>query len=264
MHHRSRPHRLLLPVILLLLALPAAATPRIAIIIDDLGNQRAAADRVLALPGPVACAVLPHTPLAGYIGRRAPAAGKEVMLHLPLQPIGEALPAGLGGIDLDNTRRQLATILAADLASVPNVSGVNTHMGSLLTRHPGHMQWLMAELKRHGGLFFVDSYTTPASVALQMAEEAGLPATRRHVFLDNDPAPQAIEQEFTRLTALARLNGRAVAIGHPYEATLAFLEWAVPRLDGMGIELVGVAALIAGGDAPPSPPREQPFADTRP
>ena len=257
MHHRSAPYRSLLPVVLLL-ALPAAASPRIAIIIDD---------RVLALPGPVACAVLPHTPLAGYIGRQAPAAGKEVMLHLPLQPIGAALPPGLGSIDLDNTRRQLAAILAADLASVPNVSGVNAHMGSLLTRHPGHMQWLMTELKRHGGLFFVDSYTTPASVALQMAQEAGLPATRREVFLDNDPAPEAlrglaapaaIEHEFARLMARARRHGQAVAIGHPYATTLAFLERVLPQLADRGIELVPVAAVLAG-----PPATERPLADSR-
>ena len=120
------------------------------------------------------------------------------------------------------------------------------------------MQWLMTELKRHGGLFFVDSYTTPASVALQMAQEAGLPATRREVFLDNDPAPAAIEHEFARLMARARRHGQAVAIGHPYATTLAFLERVLPQLADRGIELVPVAAVLAG-----PPATERPLADSR-
>ncbi len=228
------------------LLLPAVAedSPRISIIIDDLGNLRSAADRTLALDGPIACAVLPHTPLAQYIGKRAPQLGKEVLLHLPLQPIGEALPAGLGGIDLDNTRRQLAGILTANLNSIPNVAGVNTHMGSLLTQHPGHMHWLMTELQRRGDLFFVDSRTTASSVAQRMAAEVGVPATRRNVFLDNSTDPREIDREFNRLKALARLHGSAVAIGHPYDETLAYLEWVLPRLRGEGIELVPVAELI--------------------
>ncbi len=230
---------------LALLLCPAAqAGPRIAIIIDDLGNLRSAADRTVRLDGPVACAVLPHTPLARYVARTAHRAGKEVLLHLPLEPVGEARSAGMGVIDLDDSRRQLSAILDADLRSVPYLDGVNNHMGSLLTRHPGHMAWLMSELRARGGLFFVDSYTTPASVALQIARETGIPATRRDVFLDTDPSASAIEMEFGRLKLLARKHGDAVAIGHPYDETLSYLEWAIPRLESEGIELVSVASVI--------------------
>ncbi|HHQ13449.1 MAG TPA: divergent polysaccharide deacetylase family protein [Chromatiales bacterium] len=147
-------------------------------------------------------------------------------------------------MDINSTRRQLHEILDADLRSIPYLDGVNNHMGSLLTRHPGHMAWLMSELRRRGGLFFVDSYTTPASVALQMAREAGVPATRRDVFLDTDPSIDAIEKEFERLKALARKHGDAVAIGHPYDETLDYLERALPRLRAEGIELVSVSDVI--------------------
>lgn len=224
-----------------------AARPQLAIIIDDLGNLRAAGERVVALPGPVACAILPHTPHGAYLAARAASAGKEVLLHLPLQPVEGLLRTGLGAIDIDSTRLQLARIVAADLASVPGAVGVNSHMGSLLTRHPGHMGWLMGELKARGGLFFVDSYTTAASVALPIAREFGVPATRRDVFLDSDPAPERIDAEFRRLKALARERGAAVAIGHPYESTLRFLEEAVPRLAAEGFDLVPVGHLVSLG-----------------
>jgi len=224
---------------------PAAwAGPRIAVIIDDLGNLRPAGERVVALDAPVACAILPHTPHAGYLAERAARAGKEVLLHLPLQPMERLLPTGIGAIGIDNTRRQLLEILRADLASVPHAVGINTHMGSLLTRHPGHMDWLMGALLERGDLFFVDSYTTASSVALRIARERGVPATRRDVFLDNDPDPARIRQEFKRLKRLARRNGSAVAIGHPYPSTLAFLESALPTLRGQGFEVVPISRLV--------------------
>lgn len=218
--------------------------PRIAVIIDDLGNERSAGLRTANLYGPVACAILPHTPFADVIAERAHSAGKEVMLHLPLQPIEEEWYSGIGTIAIDSTRRQMRRILDANLSSIPHLSGVNTHMGSLLTRHPGHMRWLMAELKTRGNLFFVDSYTTASSVALQVAAEEQVPAVRRHVFLDNVPRIRAIDAEFQRLKKRALDQGYAVGIGHPHGETLGYLEDALPRLAQEGFELVSVATVI--------------------
>jgi polysaccharide deacetylase 2 family uncharacterized protein YibQ len=108
------------------------------------------------------------------------------------------------------------------------------------------MRWLMEEIGARGDLFFVDSYTTHLSVALSAAEEAGVPARKRDVFLDSDASPAGIAREFERLKALARENGTALAIGHPYATTLAFLESALPQLDKEGIVLVGIRELVMG------------------
>jgi len=218
--------------------------PRIALIIDDLGNRPFNDARAAALDGPVACAVLPHTPYAARVARRAHAAGKEVLLHLPLQPVEQFAVTQDGMIQLDTTHTQLVRILASDLASVPYVVGVNNHQGSLLTQHPGHMTWLMDALHSRGDLFFVDSYTSEASVALRLARENGVPSIRRDVFLDHDPSPAAIEAEFDRLKKLAVTRGVAVGIGHPYKTTLDFLERAVPALRAEGFELVAVSQAI--------------------
>ena len=217
---------------------------RIAVIIDDLGHVSRLADRVIALTGPVACAILPHTPYAGSIARQAHAAGKEVMLHLPLQAVAEYEATGLGTIKIDTTQAQLLRIFKSNIASVPHVVGVNNHMGSLLTQHPGHMNWLMGALKSRGDLFFVDSYTSEASVALQMAREHGVPSTRRDVFLDNVQTRTAIDKEFQRLKQLARKRGSAVAIGHPYPVTLSYLESTLPGLASEGIDLVSIGDLV--------------------
>jgi len=226
-----------------LTAVAGGGLPRIVLIIDDLGNWRSAGERTAALPGPVACAVLPHTPFAALIAERAHDAGKEVILHLPLAPIQRSATAA-GMISINTTHKQLARIFAVDINSVPHVVGVNNHMGSLLTQHPGHMAWLMTEIGDRGGLFFVDSYTSKASVALKIATEKGIPATRRDVFLDNVPTEAAIDREFRRLKKLARRNGIAVGIGHPYPATLTYLERVLPGLADEGVELISVADSI--------------------
>ena len=221
----------------------AADPPRIAIIIDDLGYQRTAGRRAVALPGPVACAVLPLTPRAAELAEAAHAAGKEVLLHLPLQSLGEEQPEP-GGIVLDMSRAELAQTFEGSLRSVPHVVGVNTHQGSLLSQHPGHMHWLMQEIDARDDLFFVDSYTSVDSVALQLAREAGIASVRRDVFLDPDRSPDTVAREFSRLKRLARKKGMAVGIGHPYPATLALLERELPLLPEEGIELVGIGEYV--------------------
>lgn len=218
--------------------------PVIAIIIDDLGNQRGVGRRVIQLPGPVACAFMPHTPYAAELAERAHRAGKEVMLHLPMQPNDMRRVAGVGEISLDNQRADLRRILAADLATVPHVVGINNHMGSLITRHPGHMAWLMEELARRGNLFFVDSYTSADSVALAAALDHGVPAVRRHVFLDADRDPAEVARQFARLQRRARQQGFAVGIGHPYPVTVEFLRAELPRLSAAGFELVGIGEIL--------------------
>lgn len=225
--------------------LALATTPRIAIIIDDIGDREAEGVRATTLAGPVALAFLPHAPYTSMLAQRAHAQEKEVMLHLPLQALsGKAL--GPGAIMLDTSEAEFRRVLAAGLASVPYVTGVNNHMGSLLTRHPGHMGWLMEELRMRTPLFFVDSYTAVESVAFPLATEAGVPATRRDVFLDTDPSPEQVAFQFDRLLAVARSEGSALGIGHPYPATLELLERELPRLAVVhGVELVTVRELIA-------------------
>ncbi len=220
-----------------------SSLPVIAIVIDDLGQQRAESLAVTRLPGPVACAVLPHTPWAETVADAAAAQNKEVLLHLPLQAMETDKLAGTGEISIDNSEAELRQILASDLASVPHVVGVNNHMGSLVTRHPGHMSWLMQALKDSGDLFFLDSYTTALSVAETAAREAGVASTRRHVFLDSAPGRENLEQEFARLVDLAKAQGFAVAIGHPYPETTAFLNDRLKNLEG--VRLVSVSELIA-------------------
>ncbi|WP_018233095.1 divergent polysaccharide deacetylase family protein [Thioalkalivibrio thiocyanodenitrificans] len=215
--------------------------PFVAIIIDDLGNQHEAGLRTLALPGALTLSFLPHTPHAEVLAIRGHEAGKEIMLHLPMQA-GDDRPLGPGGITADMDRETLGDTLRTALASVPHARGVNNHMGSLLTRQQEHMDWFMAELASHDGLYFVDSRTTALTVAQRTALSHRLPATRRHVFLDWIPDDESIvEAEMDRLLALARQQGHALAIGHPHGSTLAVLERRLAQMHETGVELVTVS-----------------------
>jgi polysaccharide deacetylase 2 family uncharacterized protein YibQ len=222
----------------------AVETPRIAIIIDDIGYTLSIGRRVTRLPGPISIGVLPETPRGKLLAEEAHAAGKDVLLHLPLQALREDGQQEPGGITLDMSRNEFARVFAQDMKSVPHAVGVNSHRGSLLTQHPGHMNWLMEEIAQFGNLIFVDSYTTHESIALSVASEFGIPAVKRDVFLDPDESPETVAREFERLKALARKNGLAVGIGHPYLATIELLEQRLPELAAEGIELISISELV--------------------
>ena len=222
----------------------AAEAPRIAIIIDDLGYHHANGKRAIALPGPVAFSFLPGAPRARALAEQAHALGKEVLLHLPLQALVSDSRREPAEIDYDMSRARVEAVFDEALLSVPHVIGVNSHRGSLLTRHPGHMQWLLEEIHKRENLFFIDSYTHHESVALQVAEEVGVSAKRRDVFLDPDREPETVAREFKRMKQLARERGQVIAIGHPYPATLDLLERELPRLVEDGFELVTVSELL--------------------
>jgi len=102
----------------------------------------------------------------------------------------------------------------------------------------------MQEISEHDDLFFIDSYTTPESIALEVAAEEGVSATRRDVFLDHERSIEAVARELKRLKIMARRRGHAVAIGHPFPETLEVLERELPKLAAEGIELVTISALL--------------------
>ena len=232
--------------LLMLIASGSAANspPRIAIIIDDLGYKLNAGRRAIELPGPLAFAVLPGTPRGEILATLAHEQGKEVLLHLPLAAAPDDVDNEPTGIHLDMSRQQFSDTFADALSSVPHAVGVNSHRGSMLTRHPGHMRWLMEEIRARESLFFIDSYTTHESVALQLAAETGVDARKRDVFLDPDRDPATVEREFKRMKKLAEQRGAVVAIGHPYPATLDLLERELPNLERDGFQLVTVSELV--------------------
>ncbi len=232
----------------LLALLPALALgqgnsqPRIALIMDDLGYNSSRGRAVLELPAAITCAVIPRAPQSPRLAREAIAAGKEVMLHLPMANEGDA-PLGKGGLRKGMSARQIRTRVRAALERIPQAVGANNHMGSITTTRDAIMRPVMRELAQQQR-YFIDSLTTPKSVAAKMARRVQVPTASRDVFLDNQRDLLRINEQFNKLIAQARRQGQAIGIGHPYPETITYLKKVLPLLPEMGIELVPVSRLI--------------------
>lgn len=221
----------------------ADKTKFIAIIMDDLGSNQVRGEQFINLPAQITYSFLPHTPYAKPLALAAYAQGKEVMLHMPMEPLSDK-DMGPGGLSLSMDHGQFSTAIRQAMLAVPHAKGVNNHMGSLLTGSLNKMNWLMRELKASGDYYFVDSRTHKDTVAEQMASSHLLPTASRDIFLDHEIDKQAIDSQFKRLIKQANESGYALAIGHPYYVTLQALSYWITIIEAEGIELVPVSQYI--------------------
>jgi polysaccharide deacetylase 2 family uncharacterized protein YibQ len=223
---------------------PASPLPsaKLVLILDDIGYNADAGLRAINLPAQITLAVIPHTQHGKTLAEAAHPAGRELMLHAPMSNLS-GMELGEGGLTLQQSEEEFLQVLTAALADIPHIKGVNNHTGSELTAALQPMQWVMQELKNRD-LYFVDSMTTRDSVAATTAAQFLVPSLRRHVFLDNVQTAEAIDVEFRRAIALAQQQGYAVAIGHPYPETLAYLEIALPLLAESQVEIVPVSVML--------------------
>ncbi len=204
--------------------------PQVAVIIDDLGYDRGITREFADLGAVLTFSIFPHAPYRDQAVAIARKAGFEMMLHLPMEP--EEYPAvnpGPGALLSSMTPNELIRQLNEDLNSLPQILGVNNHMGSRLTTETDRMNQVFSVLKmRH--LFFIDSRTTPRTVCRQAARLLQVPFAQRDVFLDHDPNPEAIRRQILRLIAVAEKHGQAIGIGHPHPNTLAAFKAMLPEI----------------------------------
>jgi polysaccharide deacetylase 2 family uncharacterized protein YibQ len=223
---------------------PAAGTARIAVVVDDLGNELAPATRIAGWKEPVAGAVLPDLRWSAASAETLARGGHEVLLHLPMEPEGyPRVRPGPGLVLRSQSDAEIERLLEEDLATVPGAVGVNNHMGSAATADARVMRAVSRVLARRH-LFFLDSRTTDATVAERTAEEASVRAASRRVFLDDVAREDAIRAQLDELVRRAHQEGAAIAIGHPYPVTLFVLEKELPEMVKRGVELVKVSELV--------------------
>ncbi len=221
--------------------------PRLAVVIDDVGRSRAEALGFLELWIPITLAILPHQPHSEEIAGLARSRGREFLLHLPMEPQGyPSTDPGEGALLSGMSQARVKELVASALRAVPGASGVNNHMGSRLSEQERPMRWVMEEL-RVRGLYFLDSLTSPVSVAGSEAARSGLAWARRDVFLDNVREESAVRAQLRKAAEKAKAAGRAVAIGHGNEVTLRVLEDAEPMLREVGVRVVPLREILQGG-----------------
>lgn len=221
-----------------------AVRPKVAIVIDDLGGENQMSQEILHWNVPLTLSILPFTPYSKALAQEAHQRGKEVILHLPMEPHGyPKTKPGEGVLLQEMEEEKLLGQLSRDLEAVPNIKGVSNHMGSRLMEDPGKLRIIMKELKRRG-LFFLDSRTTPQTMGLQIAESIGVRATERSLFLDHSQDPEEIKRQLEKLVQLSLETGKAIGIGHPHPSTLKSLKEMIPRMKEKGIEIVPLSSIV--------------------
>jgi polysaccharide deacetylase 2 family uncharacterized protein YibQ len=216
--------------------------PLIAIVIDDVGLDRPHSKRAWELPGPLTMSFLPYAKDLREQARNARAHGQELMLHLPMEPVGRADP-GPNALLVMLGDADLRARVTAALDSFDGYVGVNNHMGSRFTAFKPGME-TMLRLLRQRGLLFLDSRTSAQSLGNSLAQEMGVASLTRNVFLDDDMSIDQVRRKLAETEGVARRQGFVVAIGHPHEATLQALSEWLPGVAAKGMALAPITAVL--------------------
>ncbi|HXV14712.1 MAG TPA: divergent polysaccharide deacetylase family protein [Candidatus Krumholzibacteria bacterium] len=223
---------------------PAPRTPRIAIVIDDFGyTDGGIAREMLELEMPVTISILPQLRHSTDVLRLAKRSGRCVLLHLPMEA-NQRYPEDLEPVTVDMSDAEIASLVGEYMESLPGVDGVNNHQGSRVT---GDVRVMRAVCRVLGDydVFFLDSLTSPESVAYNVAIEAGLRAAANGGFIDDaTDRRDDVETRLRELADTAREKGVAIGIGHPHPWTLEALRAFESYLLTTDIELVSLCDLI--------------------
>lgn len=221
------------------------AGPRMAIIVDDMGYEPVRDAEWLEFAEKISVSVLPFGPSSHTVAASASSRGYGVLLHVPMEPQS---PVDDGAepnrLRRGMTAREIEDLVARMAKDVPQASGACNPMGSAFTEDPEAMGAFAAALKSRG-LFYVDSATSGGSLGMEAARQAGVPAVRRDVFLDDDPRPEAMRRQWARAVALAKEQGEAVVICHSRPETLKAVREMIPDLKKEGIRPVTVQEMLA-------------------
>jgi polysaccharide deacetylase 2 family uncharacterized protein YibQ len=220
------------------------AQAKVAIIIDDWGYNLRHLNLIKEIEVPITISILPNLRYSKEIARFARAQGKEVILHLPLEPeeIGRSIGLEKYTITTAMTREEVLANLSRALSSVPGAKGISNHMGSRATKDPRLMSQIFAELKKRR-LFFLDNVVTDKSICAEYAKDAKIKFAARNVFLDNRAEKEYIRGQLNRLQEFSLIHKEAVGIAHAKFKTLKVLKDEIARMQNEGIEFVFVSEL---------------------
>jgi polysaccharide deacetylase 2 family uncharacterized protein YibQ len=216
------------------------------LVIDDGGNNLRELEPFLNFPGPMTIAVIPGLTNSVEAARRVRAAGKELFLHQPMEPLNGRDP-GPAGIKTGMSPAEVKETLVKNLTEIGPVSGFNNHEGSRATGDPAIMRPLL-EISRDSGLYFLDSRTTSDTAAPRVAGELGITIAQRDIFLDNDQSRESILAALEAGCKRAEQNGTAILIGHAWSPRLAaILAEMYPQLVRQGFVFATVSSTLYRG-----------------
>ena len=212
---------------------------KVTVIIDDIGYNKSSVDEFSSLRAPIAFAVLPHCPHSAEIAQKLHRSGKEILIHISMEPLGKRHQSREGGVVDNMAEPELIKKTDEAINVVPYASGANNHMGSKFMQSS---EKLIIVFSRLGvkGMFFVDSRTASGSKASEAARRAGIKNAPLAIFLDAGRERAMNPDAFIKV--IDRSEYPVVAIGHPCQGTLSLLKKAISHNN---IEFVTLQSLMA-------------------
>jgi len=223
-------------------ALPLAIKGKIAIVIDDWGYHINSIDILDAKQFKLTAAILPNLAYTNSVSEELNKRGFEIMLHLPMQP-KENIGLEKDTIMTSSPDKDILRIVEQDVREISHVKGINNHMGSLATSDLRTMTLVFKQLNRKH-LYYLDSFVSSDSVCEDLAKKFKVSFAKRDIFLDNNPEPEYIRNQISKLKLLAASRGWAIAIGHDRKNTLEVLREELPKIKEEGYKLVYVSELV--------------------
>jgi polysaccharide deacetylase 2 family uncharacterized protein YibQ len=215
--------------------------PLVSIVLDDMGLNQFHSDWAISLKAPLTLSYLPYAKNLADQTQSARAEGHELLIHLPMEPRGNADP-GPGALMVNMDQIEIKKRLARALYLFPGAIGVNNHMGSLFTADQRVMSIVLTQIKSSGQLF-LDSLTTSNSLVAQLGDKLNVPVVSRDVFLDDIDKEDEIVRRLREVERVALDKGTAIAIGHPRVTTLRVLEKWLANLAEKKIRLAPLSAV---------------------
>lgn len=220
----------------------------IILVFDDAGHNLSQLEAFLRLPFPCTIAVLPGLEYSAEAARRIRAAGKELILHQPMQAVNLSTNPGPSAILPGMKRSEITDLLARNLAEVGPVAGMNNHEGSLITGDPDMMD-IVLDVVRDRGIYFLDSRTTAHTAVPAVAREKQMTIWERSVFLDNSQDKSSIIDAVQNGMKIAERRGAAIMIGHIWSSQLAdILTEMYPELVREGFSLSTISRIALSED----------------
>ena len=219
-------------------------TSSIVLVIDDFGYRNdAISDGFLNLPIPITCAVLPGHKQSSPIAKKAVSAGKEVIIHMPMQSSVASLGEDEFKLKVGMTSQEIEWRLNEALKEIPEALGINNHQGSKATAD-GKVMAVVASVLKNKDKFFLDSRTSSKTVGESTMRSVGVLTARRHVFLDNDLSVEKISNQFDELVRISKKKGVAIGIGHVKGNTLKVLQKKIPLLVEQGFDFKFLSQVV--------------------
>ena len=225
----------------------AAAKPKVVIIVDDIGMSKSSVDKLLRIEAPITFAVLPNLPHSEYAANEAHKKGREVMLHLPMEPKESsgytAVDAGEDALVVGLPKSEIQRRIDKNLSSIPHIQGVNNHMGSKFMESEELLELVMEEIKAKD-LYFIDSMTSGASMGSRAASKYGVRSAERDIFLDDaSKGSSYVKSQLRQLIKVSQKKGYAIGICHPYPDTVKALSEMIPEMQEE-VEIASVSTLL--------------------